>query len=191
MHSDYEHLRRIYERSTRARRKEESPPGRLEGWLVRKIHGGVLKTLPRYRPVRDRDDHDPESYARKLLAALGLRTITPGTWNGSRTTGCAFRSWAERGSSPLVWPRGAERDRRETPPPGFSRRACYLHLLKFHFLYHEATTVLNFAYKGFQYIGTESHAKGAIPRRDRGGDATHPVIDSVKANEFCPKKLIC
>ena len=34
--------------------KEGPPRNRLESWLIRKVRGGVLKSLPRYSPMGDR-----------------------------------------------------------------------------------------------------------------------------------------
>ena len=76
-------------------RKEGPPRSRLESWLVRKIQSGGLKTLPRYSPLRGREDQCPEQYARTLLA--GLRRVESDTTSLERLKddGRAFRSWAE------------------------------------------------------------------------------------------------
>ena len=78
------------------KRERENPPRtRLEGWLVRKIHAGVLKALPRYCPLHGHGSECPEQYARALLS--GLRTVEGDVLAVERLKddGRAFRSWTE------------------------------------------------------------------------------------------------
>jgi hypothetical protein len=78
----------------RAEWKEGSPRTRLEGWLVRKIHAGVLKALPRYYPIGGRGEC-PEQYARALLAGLQTADGNRALLERFKDDGRAFRSWAE------------------------------------------------------------------------------------------------
>ena len=78
------------------KRERENPPRtRLEGWLVRKIHAGALKTLPRYFPLHGQGGECPEQYAKALLT--GLRTAGEDVLAIERLKddGRAFRSWTE------------------------------------------------------------------------------------------------
>jgi hypothetical protein len=74
----------------------EGPPrSRLEAWLVRKLQGGGLKSLPRYAPPGVRGDLCPEQYAEVLLDRLRAATVDPRAFERAKDDGRAFRSWAE------------------------------------------------------------------------------------------------
>jgi hypothetical protein len=79
----------------RVPREAGPPPSRFDGWLLKSIRGGRLKTLPRYFPTGERVGHCPERYARALLA--GLRTFEGDRRRIERVRddGRAFRSWVE------------------------------------------------------------------------------------------------
>jgi hypothetical protein len=78
-----------------ARMMEKPPPSRLEGWLVKKLQGGCLKTLPRYFPLGSRGGRCPEQYARDLLASLQASQGDVMKLERLKDDGRAFRSWAE------------------------------------------------------------------------------------------------
>ena len=78
-----------------ARRLDRPPPSRLESWLVKKLQGGCLKTLPRYFPLGSRIDRCPEQYARDLLAELRASQGDVLKLERLKDDGRAFRSWAE------------------------------------------------------------------------------------------------
>jgi hypothetical protein len=82
-----------------ARGKEEHPTDRLERWLVWKLEDGVLKKLPRYRPLREPVGECPDRYARTLLEGLRSAGGDTDVRERLRDDGRAFRSWAERALS--------------------------------------------------------------------------------------------
>ena len=71
------------------------PRNRLEGWLVRKIQAGVLKTLPRYSPLYGRGGECPEQYARALLSGLRKSEGDAHAFERLKDDGRSFRSWTE------------------------------------------------------------------------------------------------
>lgn len=77
------------------KRAKEPPRNRLERWLVRKLQGGALRSLPRYQPVGGCEEC-PEHYAQTLLAGLRSAGDDPRTLERLKDDGRAFRSWAER-----------------------------------------------------------------------------------------------
>ena len=93
-----------------ARKTEETPRSRLEGWLVKKLQGGWLKTLPNYVPLRGHGGHCPAQYARSLLAGLRSSGLDPATVERFKDDGRAFRGWAETALAPVPC-RGADRNR--------------------------------------------------------------------------------
>lgn len=79
----------------RSQGKEEPSTDRLERWLVGTLREGVLKGLPRYRPLRGVSGVRPEWYAQMLLDVLRSAETGPGIRERVRDDGRAFRSWAE------------------------------------------------------------------------------------------------
>ncbi len=78
------------------KRERENPPRtRLEGWLVRKIHAGVLKALPHYSPLNGQGGESPEQYARALLRGLCTDGGDALAIERLKDDGRAFRSWTE------------------------------------------------------------------------------------------------
>ena len=84
-----------------AARKEKPPRSRLESWLMRKIQGGGLTTLPKYYPLGERGDQCPEQYARALLAGLRKADGNFERIERLKDDGRAFRSWAETAYDPV------------------------------------------------------------------------------------------
>ena len=102
------------------KRERENPPRtRLEGWLVRKIHAGALKALPRYSPLHGHGSECPEQYARALLS--GLRTVEGDVLAIERLKddGRAFRSWTES-VLPVVAVAQSSQNRGVRLTPGFA-----------------------------------------------------------------------
>jgi hypothetical protein len=85
--------------SNRAQGKEELPTDRLERWLVGTLQEGVLKGLPRYRPLRGVAGVRPEMYAQMLLEGLRSADTGPGIRERIKDDGRAFRGWAEMAPS--------------------------------------------------------------------------------------------
>jgi hypothetical protein len=78
-----------------ARRLDRPPPSRLETWLVKKLQGGCLKTMPKYFPLGSRGGRCPEQHARELLAELRASQGDVMKLERLKDDGRAFRSWAE------------------------------------------------------------------------------------------------
>jgi hypothetical protein len=76
-------------------RPVKPPPSRLEGWLMKKLQGGGLKTLPRYFPLGTRGGRCPEQFARDLLVELRASQGNHAELERLKDDGRAFRSWAE------------------------------------------------------------------------------------------------
>ena len=83
--------------------RETPSRNRLEGWLVRKIQAGVLKTLPRYVPLNGRGGC-PEQYARALLSGLRKLEADANAFERLKDDGRAFRSWTESVLPPISVP---------------------------------------------------------------------------------------
>jgi hypothetical protein len=77
-------------------RGQAPPHDRLERWLVRKIQGGGLKSLPGYDPLHGPSGRSAEAYALALLAALRRAQGDLPALERLSDDGRAFRSWAER-----------------------------------------------------------------------------------------------
>jgi hypothetical protein len=78
-----------------ARILDRPPQSRLESWLVKKLQGGCLATLPSYFPLGSRGGRCPEQYARELLADLRASQCDIKKLERLKDDGRAFRSWAE------------------------------------------------------------------------------------------------
>lgn len=78
-----------------ARSLDRPPPSRLESWLVKKLQGDCLATLPRYFPLGSRGGRCPEQYARELLTDLRASQGDIKKLERLKDDGRAFRSWAE------------------------------------------------------------------------------------------------
>jgi hypothetical protein len=78
-----------------ARKPVKPPPSRLEGWLMKKLQGGCLKTLPRYFPLGAHGGRCPEQFARDLLVELRASQGNAAELERLKDDGRAFRSWAE------------------------------------------------------------------------------------------------
>ena len=92
-----------------SKREREIPPrNRLEGWLLRKIQAGVLRSLPRYCPLHGPVGECPEQYARALLT--DLRTFEGDVLAVERLKddGRAFRSWTESVLPSVSIPQGGQ-----------------------------------------------------------------------------------
>ena len=79
----------------RKARKEGTVSNRLEGWLVREIDGGWLKSLPCYVPTGGCGGQCPDQYARMLLTGLRTAEGDTGRIERLKDDGRAFRSWVE------------------------------------------------------------------------------------------------
>ena len=83
-------------------KKEGSPRNRLESWLVRKIQGGGLKSMQRFRPMGGRASQCPEQYARTLLASLRSTHDNAREVERLKDDGRSFRSWVESSQIPAA-----------------------------------------------------------------------------------------